>query len=95
MDATLKVRFEAETRALRAYYYFNLVRMFKNVPLILNTLGSDDYYNISQATSEDVYEQIETDLTFAIANLPSSIGTEYARLNKGADSSHLRESLFI
>src|SRR6476661_1306377 len=33
MDAAEKTRFVAETKALRATYYFYLVRMFKNIPL--------------------------------------------------------------
>ena len=35
MSDALKVRFTAESKALRGLYYFNLVRMFKNIPLIL------------------------------------------------------------
>ncbi len=38
MESGLKDRFVAESKALRAYYYFNLVRMFKNVPLLLEPL---------------------------------------------------------
>jgi hypothetical protein len=33
-DATLKTRFEAEAKYLRAFYYFDLVRTFGKVPLI-------------------------------------------------------------
>ncbi len=36
MDAAEKARFVAETKALRATYYFNLVRMFRNIPQLLN-----------------------------------------------------------
>lgn len=84
MDEDLKVQFEAEARALRAYYYFNLVRMFKNVPLILAPLSASEFYNVDQASPEDVYAQIETDLLFAISELPTSMGEYKARLNKVA-----------
>ncbi|MCC7520148.1 MAG: RagB/SusD family nutrient uptake outer membrane protein, partial [Flavobacteriaceae bacterium] len=49
MSDALKTRFEAESKALRALYYFNLVRMFKNVPLILEPLTPADMYNVLQA----------------------------------------------
>src|SRR5689334_2684733 len=38
MDAGEKARFVAESKALRALYYFNLVRMFRNIPLLLTPL---------------------------------------------------------
>jgi hypothetical protein len=86
MDAGLKERFVAESKAIRAICYFNLVRMFKNVPLILEPLTTDGIYQVTQAAPEEVYAQIETDLTEAIAVLPNtvSISTEAGRFTKGA-----------
>lgn len=86
MDATLKARFTAEAKALRALYYFNLVRMFKNVPLILEPLTATNMYDVTQATPAAVYTQIEKDLTEAIPNLPLTIAvaTEGGRLSQGA-----------
>jgi len=86
MDAALKARFTAETKALRAIYYFNLVRMFKNIPLLLEPLTATNMYDVMQATPAAVYTQIEKDLTEAIADLPTSItaSTEAGRLSKGA-----------
>jgi hypothetical protein len=86
MDATLKARFGAETKALRAYYYFNLVIMFKNIPLLLEPLTATNMYDVTQAASTDVYTQIEKDLSEAIVDLPSTVpvATEAGRLTKGA-----------
>lgn len=86
MDAALKARFTAETKALRAFYYFNLVRMFKNVPLLLDPLTATNMYDVTQATPAAVYAQIEKDLTEAIADLPATIAAtnEAGRLSKGA-----------
>jgi starch-binding outer membrane protein, SusD/RagB family len=86
MDATLKTRFAAETKALRAYYYFNLEIMFKNIPLILDPIAATDMYQVVQATPTAVYTQIEKDLTEAIVNLPATVpvATEGGRLTKGA-----------
>lgn len=86
MDVAEKARFVAETKALRAIYYFNLVRMFKNVPLILEPISASDIYTVTQATPAEVYTQIEKDLNEAIADLPASVNlaTEAGRLTKVA-----------
>lgn len=87
MDAALKARFTAEAKTLRALYYFNLVRMFRNIPLILEPLNTGNMYDVTQANPEDVYTQIEKDLSEAIPDLPSTITNtlaEEGRLTKGA-----------
>ena len=87
MDAALIDRYTAETKVLRANYYFNLVRMFKNIPLITVPMTSSEFYTVEQATPAAVYAQIEKDLTEAIAsaNLPNTVSTsESARITKGA-----------
>ena len=85
MDANVKKRFVAEAKALRALYYFNLVRMFKNVPLFTEPVVPADIYNVTQAKPEEVYAQIEKDLTEAITDLPATISaTENGRITKGA-----------
>lgn len=86
MDAALKARFEAEAKALRAYYYFNLLRMFKNIPLLLEPLTATNMYEVTQATPEEVYFQVEKDLTEAITVLPPTVpaSTEAGRFTKGA-----------
>jgi starch-binding outer membrane protein, SusD/RagB family len=86
MDAGEKARFVAEAKALRGTYYFNLVRMFKNIPLLLEPLGASEIYNVTQAAPSAVYTQIEKDLNEAIPNLPSSVvlATEAGRFTKVA-----------
>jgi hypothetical protein len=84
MDAAEKARFTAESKALRATYYFNLVRMFKNIPLLLTPLGASEIYDVTQSTPAAVYTQIEKDLNDAIPNLPSALNmpTEAGRFTK-------------
>ncbi|WP_226789189.1 RagB/SusD family nutrient uptake outer membrane protein [Polaribacter reichenbachii] len=86
MSETTKSRLEAETKALRAIYYFELVRLFKNIPLITAPIPTSEIYNIEQADPNEVYAQIETDLLGAIPNLPISlnVANEGGRLTKGA-----------
>ncbi|MDR0430253.1 MAG: RagB/SusD family nutrient uptake outer membrane protein [Tannerellaceae bacterium] len=63
MDNTLKNKCLGEARFLRAYYYFNLVRLFGNVPLVLVPVdaSSPELYP-DQASVADVYAQIVADL---------------------------------
>ncbi len=85
MDGTKKARFMAEVKTLRAYYYFDLVRLFKNIPLIVAPLTKDEIPLVLQAKPEEVYTQIEKDLNEAIADLPMTIPTnESGRLSQGA-----------
>jgi len=73
MDDALKARFVAECKFLRAYFYFDLVRLFKNVPLFTAPLAPSEYFNVTQASPEAVYAQIEADLNEAIAILPEAV----------------------
>ena len=85
MDNANKERFAAESKALRAYYYFTLVTMFKNIPLILEPIPTNEIYNVLQANPDDVYAQIENDLLAAIPVLPSMVGNDQkGRFTKGA-----------
>lgn len=59
----------AEARFLRAYGYFNLVRLFGRVPLIDSTGGPA---NVPQSTAAQIYAFIESDLDFARTYLQPS-----------------------
>ena len=87
MPEATKKRFIAETKTLRAYYYFELVRMFRNIPLILAPIAPSDIFNIPQVNPEEVYLQIENDLKESMSDLPNTIAnleSEGGRLTKGA-----------
>jgi starch-binding outer membrane protein, SusD/RagB family len=82
-----KARYVAEAKFLRAYYYFDLVRWFGNVPLVTSTPSADAIYKQTQATPSVIYAQIEKDLKEAIAatQLPESVpADELGRITKGA-----------
>ena len=84
MDEGKIARMTAETRALRALYYFNLVRMFKNIPLITAPLTSSEFNEVPQAEPAAVFAQIEDDLLAAIPDLPPTIPAQEAgRITKG------------
>ncbi|QEM11621.1 RagB/SusD family nutrient uptake outer membrane protein [Mucilaginibacter rubeus] len=85
LSADLLKRYTAEGQFLRAHYYFDLVRLFKNVPLILNSLNLTNVYDQVQATPEAVYTQIENDLKAAIPGLPATVPTsDGGRVTQGA-----------
>jgi starch-binding outer membrane protein, SusD/RagB family len=72
-----------EASFLRAYHYYNLVKQWGAVPLVLTT-GSTDPASIflERTPAKDVYDQIVTDLGFAVSALPDSYGGD-ANVNKG------------
>ncbi|EOR95447.1 hypothetical protein ADIARSV_1363 [Arcticibacter svalbardensis MN12-7] len=62
-----------EVYFLRAYYYFNLVKMFGDVPLFTDKrLELSDSRTLTRSPKADVYTQIELDLNNAIAVLPTT-----------------------
>ncbi len=87
IDDNFKARATAEVKFLRGYYYFELVRLFGNIPLITKTLSADEIYKQTQAAPAEVYAQIEKDLKEAIAvvELPETVSaSELGRVTKGA-----------
>lgn len=79
-----------EAYFLRAFHYFNLVKLFGGVPLILAPVEASktDEYIIPKATETQVYDQITADLEQAAALLPDVFSGESsvnkARATKGA-----------
>jgi len=83
MDATLKGRLVAEARMLRAYFYFNLVRIYGGVP-IYDGLPADGNYRKARNSTAEVYNFIVSDLTAAAAVLPQTYSTaDRGRVTKG------------
>ena len=90
MDEGLKSRYMAEAKFLRAWYYFNLVKTFGDVPLIL----SDDLetYDLARTPKAEVYAQIIKDLEEASQDLPSKSAysdSERGRATRGAALAYL------
>lgn len=83
---SFKSRVAAEAKFLRAYFYFDLVRFFENVPLILKTLSPAEAVQPQVAPAE-VYNQIAKDLWEAKDALPAE------RLKDGRVSKWAAEAL--
>lgn len=84
-NANLRKRFEAESRFLRAFFYFDLVRLYGKVPVVDQPLMPDQVATIQRSSVVDVYNFIQKDLEYAIANLPASYsGSDIGRATSGA-----------
>lgn len=84
-DEAARNKVEGQTRFLRAYFYFDLCRLFGTVPLVITT----DPVNNPRATAEELYALIASDLTSAIKLLPNipynpSNNSELGRVTKWA-----------
>ena len=74
----------AEARFLRAYYYFELVKFFGDVPLIIDKrLGIEEAQQLPRTPKSEIYAQIEEDLQFAISVL-NPVAAQKGRATKGA-----------
>ena len=83
-DFTGKEQVLAQARFLRAYYYFELVKWFGDVPLVVDQrILFGDQFNVDRTPKAQVYAQIELDLMFAADNLPY-VQSESGRVTKGA-----------
>ena len=87
-DIHLKDQYIAECRFLRAYLYFDQVRLFGNIPLLTEVLDLDKLV-VPQADPAEVYKVIAEDLQFAADNLPAIPyqqipANDYGRVTKWA-----------
>ncbi len=81
---------EAEVRFLRAYFYFDLVKMFGRVPL----LTEPSTENVPQAEPDAIYTVIAEDLLFAVNHASTKTyeqiaSTEHGHVTKWAAESML------
>lgn len=84
-EQSLKDRSAGEAYFLRALYYFNLVRQFGGVPLVLEPITSQEAVNIKRSTEEQIYQNIISDLLAAIGHFSKATDAEEnGRANEGA-----------
>lgn len=77
MDETEKNIILGEARALRALYYYNLVRTFGDVPLIVDAITTTADFNKPRVSVETIYDEIIIpDLLFAENNCREGLHTD-------------------
>jgi hypothetical protein len=89
IDPGLKNRLLGEVYFLRAFYYFDLVNNFGDLPLLVKPLANfaEAYSVAKKEPKEKIWEQINADLALAKTLLPNSKysdNTEKWRVSKGA-----------
>ncbi len=78
---------EAEAHFLRGHYYFDLKKMFGNIPWVDET--TEDPGTVGN--TEDVWPKIEADFKFAYDNLPNT-QSQIGRANKWAAGAYLAKA---
>lgn len=71
-----------ECRAIRALLYFDMVRLWGNIPLFTEPVNE----NRSPADPKDVYATIFNDLKYAIENIPANA---YPKANSATNDGHI------
>lgn len=71
-----------ECRAIRALLYFDMVRLWGNIPLFLEPVSE----NREQADPKEVYKAIIDDLKYAVANIPADA---YPKANAAQNDGHV------
>lgn len=71
IDFENKTNIIAQAKFLRAYYYFELVKWFGPVPLVVDKrINFGDQFDLDRTPVAEIYAQIEKDLIEAIQDLP-------------------------
>jgi len=83
---TNKARYIAESKFLRALAYFDMVRIFGDVPMITTPIGIDEAYKTGREKADKIYDDIIIkDLLDAENDLPVKYsGADVGRATKGA-----------
>lgn len=90
-NETVKDTYMGECHALRAFMYFDLVRLFGNIPLL--TVASQD--NVPQADPDSVYSVIFKDLQYAIDKIPANAYPKSdAENNDGRITKYAAEAMY-
>ena len=100
IEFTGKDKIIAEAKFLRAFYYFELVKFFGDVPLIIDErIGAQEATTIPRTPSSEIYAQIEQDLLDASAVL-DAVSLVKGKATKGAamallGKAYLYQSKFV
>lgn len=81
-------RYVGQAHGIRAFLYFDLVRWFGDVPLVLTDTKSLDELEVTRTPQKEVFRQIIEDFEYCISHTmdkgDTSKGYQYSRLTKDA-----------
>ncbi len=69
---SLRKQYAGEALVLRAYSYFNLVRLYGGVFLTTTPIAAEDAKKLNRSSVDDIYKLIQADLTTATSYLGSA-----------------------
>ncbi len=99
VNAAMKSRYKAEARALRAMYYFWLVRIYGPVPLVNTVLPVDaplDEVLLPRSSFDECINFIVTELDQAYVDLPiKPVSDQYGRITQGMVKAFKVEALML
>jgi hypothetical protein len=73
-------KIEAEAKFVRAYAYFNLVRLYGDIPLVDRVIGSEDTdISFTRVATSSIYELIVSDLNNAVSGLDNTYKTRASK----------------
>jgi hypothetical protein len=87
VDAAYKDKIKGEMLFLRSLYYFQMVQIWGDLPLVTAPITAEESYGILRSPVSEVYAQIVKDLQFAASKLPLAAGV--GKVSKGAAQSLL------
>lgn len=70
LEETYKEQVRAEMKFLRGLYYFNMVRMWGEVPLVTRPVSAEESYDILRSPEVAIYDLVVEDLQNAADHLP-------------------------
>ena len=91
IQASIKTVMEGEAKMLRAHFYFDLVKHFRNIPVFDETVSAADVSTTKNTSDAAAWTLIESDLNFAYSNLPET-QSQLGRVNKWAAASLLAKA---
>jgi hypothetical protein len=85
MDVTKQKSIIAEGRFIRAFNFFNIVRLWGAAPMPLDVVEDKSTTSLHRTSVDSLYAQIESDLKIAETDLPATrAGSEIGRVTSGS-----------
>ncbi|HWK04840.1 MAG TPA: RagB/SusD family nutrient uptake outer membrane protein [Puia sp.] len=89
MSDSSKNQIIGQAKALRAHYYFELVRLFGPLPLYLHEVTDAKNAIVNRSPVDSVYAQIIADFTDALSKLSTPAFPQLGTINKGMVATEL------
>lgn len=83
MTETDRKQIAGEAMFIRAYHYFNLVRLFGGVFLVYQPISPNQATTINRSPVADIYKLIQADLTTSAASVENKTYAQQSSANRG------------